>query len=77
MLPPELVDPHPERLSPERPDHEVIVAAHRGAVAAGESMYDDPMTGLSVLTARYLWDRGTCCDTGCRHCPYLPRPRRP
>ncbi len=26
--------------------------------------------GLMVLTRKYLLDRGTCCDTGCRHCPY-------
>jgi hypothetical protein len=29
--------------------------------------FDD---GLMVLTRRYLLDRGTCCDSGCRHCPY-------
>jgi hypothetical protein len=23
-----------------------------------------------VLTAAYLLRRGTCCDNGCRHCPY-------
>jgi hypothetical protein len=28
-----------------------------------------------VLTARYLADRGSCCDQGCRHCPYLARRR--
>ncbi|MEQ1642901.1 MAG: DUF5522 domain-containing protein [Pyrinomonadaceae bacterium] len=26
--------------------------------------------GLMVLTRKYLLDRGRCCDTGCRHCPY-------
>ena len=26
----------------------------------------------TVLTAGFLADRGTCCDRGCRHCPYLP-----
>ena len=25
---------------------------------------------LMVLTRRYLLGRGTCCDSGCRHCPY-------
>lgn len=26
--------------------------------------------GLMVLTRKYLLDRGKCCDSGCRHCPY-------
>lgn len=27
--------------------------------------------GLVVLTKKYLLKRGFCCDTGCRHCPYV------
>ncbi len=23
-----------------------------------------------VFTAKYLLKRGTCCKSGCRHCPY-------
>jgi hypothetical protein len=23
-----------------------------------------------VMTAKYLFKRGYCCETGCRHCPY-------
>ena len=26
--------------------------------------------GLMVLTARFLLNRGYCCDNDCRHCPY-------
>jgi len=26
--------------------------------------------GLFVLTAQYLKERGHCCKSGCRHCPY-------
>ena len=26
--------------------------------------------GLMVLTAHYLRERGYCCQSGCRHCPY-------
>jgi hypothetical protein len=47
-------------------------AAHDAAVAAGEAGYLDPDTGLFVLTAQYLLDRGHCCGNGCRHCPYPP-----
>ena len=47
-----------------------VVAAHDAAVAAGEAGYIDPESGLFVLTAAYLADRGACCAQGCRHCPY-------
>lgn len=26
--------------------------------------------GVYVFTARYLKERGYCCENGCRHCPY-------
>jgi len=26
--------------------------------------------GRWVFTAHYLWRRGYCCESGCRHCPY-------
>ena len=26
--------------------------------------------GLMVLTAKFLLDRGYCCQNNCRHCPY-------
>lgn len=73
-LPAHLVDPHPHRLDPDRPDHPSIVAAHRWAVAGGQAHYVDPATGYTVLTALYLWQRGACCESGCRHCPYYVRP---
>jgi hypothetical protein len=63
--------PHPSRLSPQHPRWREIVAAHDRAVALDESAYTDPATGLSVFTAPYHLDRGSCCDSGCRHCPYL------
>lgn len=47
------------------------MAAHRQAVAAGQDLYIDPDTGLYVLTAQAHLDRGRCCGSGCRHCPYL------
>ena len=65
-----LTEPHPSRLPPERPDRAAILAAHAAALEAGEPGYRDPSTGLFVFTAGYLADRGSCCDTGCRHCPY-------
>jgi uncharacterized protein DUF5522 len=43
---------------------------HRRAVEAGEAFYVDPDTGYLVLTAIALRERGECCGSGCRHCPY-------
>lgn len=64
-------DPHPDRLAPTHPQRDLIIAAHRAAVDAGEPGYLDPATGLFVLTADELTARGSCCDSGCRHCPYV------
>jgi hypothetical protein len=64
-------EPHPARLAADHPDRREILAAHARAVAAGESGYLDPSTGLFVLTAAFLANRGTCCGRGCRHCPYV------
>jgi len=63
---------HPTRLDPDDPRYEEILRAHDTAVAAGEAGYLDPDSGLFVLTAEWLAARGTCCDRGCRHCPYGP-----
>lgn len=63
--------PHPDRLPAGHPHRDRILAAHRAAVDAGEPGYLDPGTGLFVLTATELAARGTCCDSGCRHCPYV------
>ncbi len=40
-------------------------------MVAGAGGYIDPGTGLFVLTAAYHTGRGSCCEQGCRHCPYL------
>ncbi len=63
--------PDPSRLSPRHPHRARILDAHREAMAAGAAGYLDPDSGLFVLTAAYLRDRGTCCRSGCRHCPYV------
>lgn len=44
--------------------------AHSVAVSAGRDFYTDPDTGLMVMTALYLLNRGYCCGNICRHCPY-------
>lgn len=47
-----------------------IQRRHDAAVDAGAQTYADPATGYQVFTAAYLLDRGYCCGSGCRHCPY-------
>jgi hypothetical protein len=38
------------------------------------------LDGLMVLTESYHLERGYCCGSGCRHCPFqyncVPEPRR-
>ena len=66
--------PRRDRLDPALADHDAVMAAHTEAIERGEPGYIDPGTGLFVMTAQYLIDRGYCCDQGCRHCPYEAQP---
>jgi ATP-binding cassette subfamily B (MDR/TAP) protein 1 len=43
---------------------------HKAACEKGMKMYEDPNTGLFVMTAFFLKSRQRCCGSGCRHCPY-------
>lgn len=63
--------PHPDRFPPDHPRYDEVLSMHRRAVAAGQDMYRDPDSGLYVLTAQYHLNRGRCCQSGCRHCPYV------
>lgn len=54
-LPDELRTPHPARLPPSTAGYDEILAAHENAIAKGEPGYLDPVTGLFVMTAAYLW----------------------
>ncbi|HVB91226.1 MAG TPA: DUF5522 domain-containing protein [Acidimicrobiales bacterium] len=65
-----LSEPHRDRLPRNHPAYELIIRSHNDALRIGADSYPDPVTGLSVLTAGFLMARGTCCDSGCRHCPY-------
>jgi hypothetical protein len=64
-------EPHPSRLAPDHPRRAEILARHAAAVAAGRSTYLDPATGYTVFTAPALAATGGCCDSGCRHCPFV------
>ena len=43
---------------------------HERACRNGEEYYVDPETGWRVFTEIGLRRRGSCCGSGCRHCPY-------
>ena len=47
-----------------------IIKLHKEAVISKRDFYIDPDTGHEVMTEQYLWERGWCCLSGCRHCPY-------
>ncbi|XP_048351717.1 uncharacterized protein C1orf53 homolog [Sphaerodactylus townsendi] len=47
-----------------------IVALHEAACAAGQKNYVDPVTSYLVLTKVVHLERGNCCGSSCRHCPY-------
>ena len=72
-LPDRIARPHPERFSPEHPGYDAVIAAHTAAVLGDVDGYVDPVSGYWVFTARYLDERGHCCDQGCRHCPWVER----
>lgn len=71
LAPRRLAEPHPARFPLDHPRRAEVLAAHEAALRGGESGYLDPATGLFVLTAAFLAERGTCCGRGCRHCPYV------
>ena len=43
---------------------------HDKAMRNGEHWYIDAKTGFMVFTQRYHLERGFCCQSACRHCPY-------
>jgi hypothetical protein len=58
------------KLPKDFPFYEEIMLRHKEAVKKERDFYIDPETGLTVFTALYLYNRGSCCGSGCRHCPY-------
>lgn len=56
----------PEKTSMRRE----IARLHKEACDRGDMTYRDPATGNLVFTAVSHLERGHCCSSGCRHCPY-------
>jgi hypothetical protein len=72
LRPDHLQVPLPRRYSPKNKGFAEGMARHAAAVRDNVPAYRDPVTGFTVFTAKFLADRGYCCDSGCRHCPYTP-----
>ncbi|ERE74302.1 hypothetical protein H671_5g13450 [Cricetulus griseus] len=51
------------------PDRSKTVRS-RSEPKAGQLSYVDPATGYVVLTRLAHLQRGACCGSACRHCPY-------
>ena len=51
-------------------DGQHIREKHRKAAAALEEIYEDPKTGLMVLTRWRHFLKAECCGNACRHCIY-------
>ncbi|MFT4541214.1 MAG: hypothetical protein ACI841_004489 [Planctomycetota bacterium] len=47
-----------------------VMAAHAAAITRGDADYVDPLSGYRVMTSKRLLALGSCCASGCRHCPY-------
>ena len=63
--------PNARRLSPGHAHYDVIGERHAEALEAGLPNYADPLSGFRVFTAGFLARRGYCCESGCRHCPFV------
>ncbi|MCB0984749.1 MAG: hypothetical protein KDB06_08865 [Ilumatobacter sp.] len=75
LRPDHLTEPLRSRYSPRVRGYQEGMARHAAAVNANLPGYRDPATGLVVFTARFLAERGYCCSSGCRHCPYVQEGR--
>ncbi|XP_037324749.1 uncharacterized protein C1orf53 homolog [Pungitius pungitius] len=60
-------DPAGRTLTEEQLD---VHVAHVEACEAKKQMYVDPSSGYKVFTEYAHLQRGKCCGTACRHCPY-------
>ncbi|CAG0922045.1 unnamed protein product [Notodromas monacha] len=59
-----------ETLSALSPAERLIRDLHLKAISEGHFTYDDPETGLKVLTRLRHFLKGRCCGNACRHCVY-------
>jgi len=56
---------------------QACLTASPGVTSDGPDSYRDPVTGYQVFTAAYHLRRGSCCESGCRHCPWIAKRPNP
>jgi diphthamide synthase (EF-2-diphthine--ammonia ligase) len=64
------LDDRAAAVEPHVADVEDYATVHARACANREAFYADPATGYQVFTEYAHLQRGKCCGSGCRHCPY-------
>jgi len=52
------------------PAYDEVARRHHEAVESGVDSYVDPVSGFRVFTTRHHLERGVCCESRCRHCPF-------
>ena len=50
--------------------YDEVIKKHIEAIDGDKFYYLDPISGIEVFTAKFLFEYGGCCGSGCRHCPY-------
>nr|XP_061790921.1 uncharacterized protein C1orf53-like [Nerophis lumbriciformis] len=63
--------PESQPSSRELTEEELLIhRVHTEACQAKKQMYVDPSSGYKVFTEYAHLQRGKCCGSACRHCPY-------
>lgn len=65
--------PNPSRFNYRRKDAYVVLRAFIEAVSNGSGLYRDPFSKYHTMTPLFHMNRGFCCKSVCRHCPFLTR----
>ena len=65
--------PSKDRFNYSDPNAKARLEAYLDSLERGSDFYFDVPSGFLVMNALKHIKRGDCCNSGCRHCPYVPR----
>ncbi len=65
--------PSAKRFNYTDPNAQARLELYLESLEAGSDFYFDVPSGFLVMTALKHIKRGFCCNSGCRHCPYIER----
>ncbi|XP_067846737.1 uncharacterized protein C1orf53 homolog [Heptranchias perlo] len=63
-------EPEPRKAAELTTREQEIAHSHQQACKASQQTYVDPESGYLVFTRLAHLQRGKCCGSACRHCPY-------